>query len=143
MSMTTLFSPTAWAARSVRNPKAVIGAWIAIFFASIAIIVTLLPSATTTSNGFIGSPESQQARDLIGSIGATDHVVETIVIQPRGGNAGPAQRPAVEALATKLKALGPGAVSSVVTPWSAGGTGLIAANGKSLVVAVTDRKSVV
>ncbi len=137
MSMTTLFSPTAWAARSVRNPKAVIGAWIAIFFASIAIIVTLLPSATTTSNGFIGSPESQQARDLISSIGATDHVVETIVLQPRGGNAGPAQRPAVEALATKLKALGPAAVTSVVTPWSPGGTGLVAANGKSLVVAVT------
>jgi RND superfamily putative drug exporter len=81
--MRNLVSPATWARSAAAHPWRVVSAWAIALVASIAIIALLLSGALTAENGFTGTPESQQARNLIAARGGQpDRVVESVIVRP-------------------------------------------------------------
>jgi putative drug exporter of the RND superfamily len=102
-----------------------------------AIVGTLLGSATTNAQSFTQTQESDRATALIvEKIGAQDPTVENVLLTSRTPN-DPALRTVGESLAKKISALGPEIITSVGTPWSGGGDQLIAKSGTTVLIPVT------
>lgn len=135
--MKSFLSPAAWARTSANNPKRVLWIWAAVLVASIAIIATLLKSATTNAQSFTQTQESDRASALItGTIGAQEPSVENVLLTSRTPG-DPALKSVGTALAAKISALGPNLVTSVATPWNGGGDQLIAKSGTTVWIPVT------
>ena len=135
--MKSFLSPGAWARASAKNPKRTLWTWAAVLVASMAIVATLLKSATTNAQSFTQTQESDRATALIiDKIGAQDPSVENVVLTSPTPN-DPALRTVGEGLAKKISALGPEIVASVATPWTGGGEQLIAPSGKAVLIPVT------
>jgi putative drug exporter of the RND superfamily len=129
------FTPVRWATASARHPRRVVAVWGIMLLVSAVIVAALLGSATTTQVGFVNTPESKRADQLIaGPIGIRSQDSETVVIQRVGGGAPP--RAAVEKLASRIEELGRSKVDSVVTPWNGGGSQLVSSDHSTVLLSV-------
>jgi putative drug exporter of the RND superfamily len=118
--MFSSLSPRALARSSAEHPKRVIWIWVAILFASFAIIGTLLSDVLSPAQSFVTTPESQKAANQIEQItGTPDAVVEQAVVATSIGTfSEPARRQQLDALTARFAALGPEVVVTALSPTS-------------------------
>ncbi|MGH2895619.1 MAG: MMPL family transporter, partial [Solirubrobacteraceae bacterium] len=129
------FTPVRWTTASAAHPRRVLAVWALALVVSAGIVGTLLKSATTTQVSFVNTPESKRAdRIIAGVIGVSSQDTETVVIRTvAGGAPSPA---AVRRLAGRIDTLGPGVVSSVITPWNGGGPAMISGDRRTVLLGV-------
>ncbi len=137
--MLSLFSPPSLARASAAHPRRTVAIWAVLVVASMAAVATLLPSATTTKVGFVSSPESATANELITHrIGVKSADTEMVVITVASGSVSdPANRARIESLAGRLSRLAPDIVQRVSDPFASGATGLISKDGSTALIPVT------
>jgi RND superfamily putative drug exporter len=137
--MLSLLSPSSLARASAAHPRRTVATWAVLLAASMAAVATLLPSATTTKVGFVSSPESATANDLITHrIGVKNADTEMVVISVAHGSVSdPANRTRIESLAARLSRLGPDIVQRASDPFAPGATGLISKDGSTALIPVT------
>ncbi|MCB0881469.1 MAG: MMPL family transporter [Thermoleophilia bacterium] len=132
-------TPRRLAFASSRHPRRVLALWGIVLVACIGVIATLLPSATTTQAEFRGTPEGMRGHDLMKDrLGVEEPITESIVIRNDGASVREAGvRKAAARLTADLRALEPGEVSRVVSPFDPGGPPtLISRDGTAAVISV-------
>ncbi len=132
-------SPPHLARAAATRPRRTLAIWGAVLVASIAIVATLLSSATTTGVNFITSPESATAYHRIShTIGVTSVDTEMVVVTAASGHpTSPPARTAVMKLEQRLRALGPAVVSRVGSPYAPDSHGLVSSDRTTVLIPVT------
>ena len=98
---------------SARRPWIVVGAWVVLVLIALALIRSLLPSATTTDFRLAGRYESERAADLLEDrLRGPEKLAEIVIVQsPSLTVDDEAYRAKVEAVHKEIAALGPGTIS--------------------------------
>jgi putative drug exporter of the RND superfamily len=137
--MISFLSPPSLARAAAARPRRTVAIWAVLLVASMAVVATLLPGATTTKVGFVSSPESATANDLItNTIGIASADTEIVVVTADGGSVtDPANRARIQKLALTLSRLGPDVVRRVADPFAPGATGEISKDGTTALIPVT------
>jgi putative drug exporter of the RND superfamily len=137
--MYRFLSPPNLARASAGHPRRTVAIWAVLLVASLAVVGTLLGSATTTKVGFVTSPESATANDLITHrIGVQTADTEMVVVTATGGSVtSPAAKAQIAALTGRISALGPGVVQRVTSPFTPGSKGLVSTDGTAALIPVT------
>ena len=134
--MFSSLSPRALARSSAEHPKRVIWIWVATLIASMAVVAMLLADVLSPAQSFVTTPESQRAADQIEQItGSPDAVVEQVVVASSTGTfTDPALATRLDALTTKITALGPTVVVAAISPTA--DPSLISKDGRTAVIPV-------
>ena len=132
-------SPPALARASASHPRRTLAIWAVVLVASLASVALLLPTATTSTVGFVNQPESAAANHLIkNQIGIRTDDTEMVVVSAPGGSIGDtANRARIDRLSTNLENLGPSVVTRVTDPFSPGVKGLVSQDGTAALIPVT------
>jgi uncharacterized membrane protein YdfJ with MMPL/SSD domain len=132
-------SPPALARSAAAHPRRTLAIWGALLVASLASVALLLPSATTTTVGFVNQPESAAANNLIkNQIGVRTEDTEMVVVSAPGGSLGDAaNRARIDRLTRSLEDLGPSIVKRVSDPFAPGASGLVSRDGTTALIPVT------
>ncbi|HEX5260803.1 MAG TPA: MMPL family transporter [Gaiellales bacterium] len=132
-------SPPALARAAASHPRRTLAIWAVVLVASLASVALLLPSATTSTVGFVNQPESAAANDLIkNQIGVRTDDTEMVVVTAPGGSIGDAaNRARIDRLSKNLEDLGPSIVTRVSDPFAPGVNGLVSRDGTAALIPVT------
>jgi RND superfamily putative drug exporter len=132
-------SPQTVARYSALHPWKTIGLWAVLLLAAMAVIGSLLSGALTAQYSFVGKPDSQVGRDLLAQrMGMPQKANEIVVVSSSTQAAtSPAFRQEVLGLQSRIAALGPGVVDSVVSPFRGGNpAAMISANGHTAIIPI-------
>ncbi len=111
----SIFSTRRVARACAERPKTVIAVWAVVLAASAAVIVSLLAGVLSNDQQFVNTPEAARAIDQMEALGVQDGVTETVVLTARDGSfRDPARMRAADALAQRIRALGPDVVTRVI-----------------------------
>ncbi len=132
-------SPPALARAAASHPRRTLAIWAVVLVASLASVALLLPTATTSTVGFVNQPESAAANDLIkNQIGVRTDDTEMVVVTAPGGSIGDAaNRARIDRLRKNLEDLGPSIVKRVSDPFAPGVNGLVSRDGTAALIPVT------
>ena len=132
-------SPPALARAAASHPRRTLAIWAVVLVASLASVALLLPTATTSTVGFVNQPESAAANDLIkNQIGVRTDDTEMVVVTAPGGSIGDAaNRARIDRLSKNLEDLGPSVVKRVSDPFALGVNGLVSRDGTAALIPVT------
>ena len=132
-------SPPALARTAASHPRRTLAIWAVVLVASLASVALLLPTATTSTVGFVNQPESAAANDLIkNQIGVRTDDTEMVVVTAPGGSIGDAaNRARIDRLSKNLEDLGPSIVKRVSDPFAPGVKGLVSRDGTAVLIPVT------
>ena len=132
-------SPPALARAAASHPRRTLAIWAVVLVASLASVALLLPTATTSTVGFVNQPESAAANDLIKhQIGVRTDDTEMVVVTAPGGSIGDAaNRARIDRLSKNLEDLGPSIVKRVSDPFAPGVKGLVSHDGTAALIPVT------
>ena len=132
-------SPPALARAAASHPRRTLAIWAVVLVASLASVALLLPTATTSTVGFVNQPESAAANDLIkNQIGVRTDDTEMVVVTAPGGSIGDAaNRARIDRLSKNLEDLGPSIVKRVSDPFAPGVKGLVSRDGTAVLIPVT------
>ena len=132
-------SPQTVARYSALHPWRTIGLWAVLLLAAMAVIGSLLSGALTAQYSFVGKPDSQVGRDLLAQrMGMPQKANEIVVVSSSTQAAtSPAFRQEVLGLQSRIAALGPGVVDSVLSPFRGGNpAAMISANGHTAIIPI-------
>jgi RND superfamily putative drug exporter len=132
-------SPPALARAAASHPRRTLAIWAVVLVASLASVALLLPTATTSTVGFVNQPESAAANALIRhQIGIRTEDTEMVVVTAPGGSiTDAANRARIDRLSTNLENLGPAVVKRVTSPFAPGVKGLVSQDGTAVLIPVT------
>ena len=132
-------SPQTVARSCALHPWRAIGIWAVLLLVAFGIISTLLSGALTAQYSFFGSPPSKVGADLLSQrMGMPQKADEIVVVSsPTRTATSPAFRQTVLGIQSRIAALGPGVVDSVVSAFRGGSpAAMISANGHSAIIPV-------
>ncbi len=132
-------SPQTVARYSALHPWRTIGLWVVLVVAAFGLIGTLLPGALTAQYSFINKPGSQKGADLLSQrMGMPQKAHEIVVVSsPTQTATSPAFRQEVLGLQSRIAALGPGVVDSVVSAYRGGSpAAMISADGRTAIIPI-------
>ncbi len=111
-------SPPSLARRAAAHPKRTVALWAVLLLVSLVVVGAFLGSATTTTVGFVSTPESALAQNRIEhTIGVKTVDTEMVVVRSAAGSLGtPQARAALATLRRRLEDLGPAIAERVGAP---------------------------
>jgi RND superfamily putative drug exporter len=121
---------------SARHPWLVIGSWLAVVVASIALIATLLSGALTTEVAFTNNPESKRAGDLLEDrLRGPRQANEIVIVRSDELTVDDAEfRDRVEAVYEEISALGPEVIDGGTNFYQTGDESLVSADRRTTIL---------
>ncbi|HUK76835.1 MAG TPA: MMPL family transporter [Thermoleophilia bacterium] len=132
-------SPQTVARYSAIHPWKTIGLWAVLVVIAFGLIGAFLPGALTAQYTFISNPGSRKGADLLEQrMGMPQKAHEIVVVTSPGQTASsPAFRDEVLGLQSRIAALGPGVVDSVVSAFRGGSpAAMISADGRTAIIPI-------
>src|SRR3990172_2318420 len=129
-------STEALARASARRPWLVVGAWVAVFAVSVALIFNLLSDALTNEFGLTGNPDSKQADTLLEErLRGPEKVNEIVIVRsPDRTVDAPAFKTFVEGLYANVAALGPDVIEQGASYYQTGDESLVSADRRTTIL---------
>src|SRR3990170_1073954 len=121
---------------SARRPWLVVGAWVAVFAVSVALIFNLLSDALTNEIGFTNNPESKRADMLLEQrLRGPEKVNEIVIVRSADETVdAPAFKAFVEGLYADVAALGPGVIEQGASYYQTGDESLVSADRRATIL---------
>src|SRR3990170_978831 len=121
---------------SARRPWLVVGAWVAVFAVSVALIFNLLSDALTNEFGFTGNPDSKQADTLLEErLRGPEKVNEIVIVRSADETVDDAAfRAFVGGLYADVAALGPDVIERGASYYQAGDESLVSADRRTTIL---------
>ena len=132
-------SPQTLARYSALHPWRTIALWAAILLAGVGVITIFLPGALTAQYTFFGRPPSQVGANLLAQrMGMPQKADEVVVVSsPSQIATSRAFRAEILGIQSRITALGPGVVDSVLSAFKGGSpAAMISASGHSVIIPV-------